>query len=110
MAQAKQVSKKPNQEEKIWAALSYLWVLSIVALAARKKNDFIRFHANQGFLLFLLSLLWWVPFFGQLLGIVIIVVAVIAIIKSLQGKKWELPLVAPIAEKAGEWFIKTVKL
>jgi uncharacterized membrane protein len=110
MAQAKKVSKKPNQEEKIWAALSYLWILSIVALAARKKNDYIRFHANQGFLLFLCSLVWWFPFFGQILAIIIVIAAIAGIVKALQGKKWELPLVADIAKKVGDWFIKIVKL
>lgn len=39
-------SGRPNTEQKIWAVASYLWILSVVVLAARTKNQYIRFHAN----------------------------------------------------------------
>jgi len=80
-------SKKISQEEKIWSAISYVWILSIVALAARKNNEYIRFHANQGFLLFCLSLFFWFPIFGWLLSITVTIVAIIGILKSLKGEK-----------------------
>jgi len=110
MTKPKQTTKKPNQEEKIWGAISYFWILSLVVLAARKNNEYIRFHANQGFLLFFASLFWWFPILGQVLAIILVIVAIIGIVKSLQGEKWELPVVGGIAAKAGEWFVKTVKL
>ncbi|OGY49546.1 MAG: hypothetical protein A3B89_01685 [Candidatus Buchananbacteria bacterium RIFCSPHIGHO2_02_FULL_40_13] len=103
-------SKKITQEEKIWAAISYLWILSLVALVARKNNDYVRFHANQGFLLFILSLFWWFPVLGWLLSLVILVLVIVGIIKSFQGEEWSLPLIAPAAKKAGHWFVKTIKL
>ena len=99
-----------SQEEKIWGALSYLWILSIVALAARKNNAYIRFHANQGFFLFILSLFWWFPFFGWILGFIVIVTAIVGMAKSMKGEKWALPVLADTAEKSGEWLIKTIKL
>jgi uncharacterized membrane protein len=118
MAQAKKstpakksaTTKKITQDEKIWGALSYCWILSLVVLAARKNNDYIRFHANQGFLLFIVSLFWWFPIIGWAAGIAIVIAAVAGIVKSLQGEKWKLPLVGDLAAKAGEWFVKTVKL
>jgi len=110
MAQAKKVSTKPSQDEKIWGAISYFWILSLVALAARKKSEYVRFHANQGFLLFVASLFWWIPIIGWILSIVSVIAAIVGIVKSLQGEKWELPGVAGVAAKAGEWFVKTVKL
>lgn len=102
--------KKITQEEKIWGALSYVWVLSLVALAARKNNEYIRFHANQGFILFLLSLFMWFPILGWLLGIVVMIMSIIGIFKALRGEEWSLPVLADPAIKAGEWLVKTIKL
>jgi len=102
---------KLSSEEKIWGAVSYLWILSLLALAARKDNSFIRFHANQGVLL----LLCWLA--GLLTGplmlvvnLVIGVIAIVGIIKALQGEKWEIPLVGQFAQSLGDWIIKTLKI
>lgn len=103
-------TKKITSEEKIWGAVSYLWILSIVALAARKNNDYIRFHANQGFLLFILSLFFWFPILGWVLAVLVTITAIVGILKSLQGEKWQLPVLAKQAEKIGDWLIKTIKL
>ena len=98
-------------EEKIWGAISYLWILSLVALAARKDNEFIKFHASQGALLFVVSLvLMFIPVVGWLVNLLIAVLAIIGIIKALQGEKWALPVVGDLAEKFGNWIIKTIKL
>ncbi len=100
-----------NTEEKVWAAASYLWILSLVVLAARKNNEAIRFHANQGALLFVCSLVFWfIPVLGWMLNLIIGVMAIVGIIKALQGEKWPLPVGADIAVKFGDWIIKTVKL
>lgn len=103
-------TKKITQEEKIWGALSYVWILSIVALAARKNNDYVRFHASQGFLLFILSLFFWFPILGWILAIIVTIMAIIGILKSLQGEEWQLPVLAKPAKQIGDWFIKTIKL
>lgn len=108
MAQAKNVSKKPKQEEKIWGALSYLWILSVVALAARKNNEYIRFHANQGFLLFIISL--FLLLFGPFGFIIYVVAIAIGVVKAMQGQKWVFPVIGQSAVNVGKWFIKTVKL
>jgi len=98
-------------EKKVWAAVGYLWILSLVALAARKDNDFVRFHASQGTLLFIISVvLWFIPVIGWLLNIVIGVVAIVGIIKALQGEKWEIPVIGSAAKGLGDWIIKTLKL
>lgn len=103
--------KTVSQEEKIWGAISYLWVLSVVALAARKNNEFIRFHANQGLILFVISVVVMIlPPLGMLLNIIVAIAVIVGIIKALQGEKWELPLLADAAKKLGDWLIKTVKL
>jgi len=99
-----------SQEQKIWGAIAYVWILSVVALAARKKDEYIRFHANQGFLLFVISVVVIIfpPFW--FINVIVGIIAVVGIIKALKGEKWELPLLADIAKKLGDWLIKTVKL
>ncbi len=99
-----------SSEEKIWASLSYVWVFALVALAAKKDNAFIRFHANQGALLFALSLAGIIPFFGQLWMLVLFVFSVIGLIKAYLGEKWPLPLLAEVAKDFGAWVIKVMKI
>ena len=103
--------KKNNSEEKIWGAVGYLWILSLVALAARKDNEYVRFHASQGALLALLSVVFmFIPVLGWLANILVAVLAIVGIIKSLQGERWELPIVGSLAQNFGNWIIKTIKL
>lgn len=104
-------AKKNNSEERIWGAVGYLWVLSLVALAARKNNEYVKFHASQGALLALLSIVFmFIPVLGWLANILIAIAAIVGIIKSLQGEKWELPIVGTMAQSFGTWIIKTAKL
>jgi uncharacterized membrane protein len=103
--------KKHSTEDRVWAAASYLWVISLVALAARKDNDFVRFHANQGALLFVVSLvLMFIPGIGWLLNVILGVLAIIGIIKAIQGVRWPLPVGADLAKRFGDWIMATLKL
>ena len=103
--------EKNNGEEKVWGAISYLWVLSLVALAARKDDDFVRFHANQGVFLFAVSLVMMlIPILGWIISLFILAFCIVGIVKALKGEKWELPLVAGMAERFGDWVVKTIKL
>ena len=104
-------TKIDPSEKKIWAAVGYLWILSLVALAARKDNDFVRFHASQGALLFVISIpCMFIPFIGWLINIVLGVVSIVGIIKALQGEKWEIPVIGGAAKGLGDWIIATLKL
>lgn len=107
----KKASTMPTSEQKVWGAVGYLWILSLVVLAARKNNDYIRFHANQGVFLFLISVVVMIlgPI-GMMVNIVILIASIMGIIKSLQGTKWELPGVAGLAKSLGDWIVKTLKL
>lgn len=103
-------SQDASQEAKIWAAAGYLWVISLVVLAARKNNDYIRFHANQGTLLFALSIIFMVIPILWFLNIVVAIAAIFGILKAWQGEKWELPALAGMAKSLGDWIVKTLKL
>ncbi len=98
-------------EDRLWAAASYIWFVSIVAIAARRQNAFINFHANQGLLLLVISLVaMLVPLIGQIVQLVIFVVAICAMIQALSGKEWKLPAGADQAQQLGAWVVRVLKL
>ena len=108
MAEEKKITK---QEERIWAAAGYLWILSLVVLAARKDNAYIRFHANQGVLLFLLTIVFVLT--GPLMFILNLIVglaAIVGIVKAWKGEKWSLPVIGGIAKSVGDFIVKTLKI
>jgi len=87
----------------ILAALSYAWALCLVPLLIAPKNDYVRFHAKQGLILFaaeiLSVLIFWLPVVGQVLFIVFVIVSLIGIYKALQGEKWEMPIVYKYSQR-----------
>ena len=103
--------KQLNSEQKVWAAVGYLWILSLVALTARKNNEYVRFHASQGTFLLLLSVVFMVlgPL-GMFLNLLVAVAAIFGIVKALQGQRWEMPVVGGFAKQLADWLIKTLKL
>lgn len=104
-------NRKQTAEQKFWAAAGYLWIISLVVLAARKNEEFIRFHANQGLLLFVLSVIFvFIPIVGWFLNVIVAIAAITGIVKALNGEKWPLPLLAEPAVKLSDWLIKTLKI
>lgn len=81
------------------AALSYLWILSVIILLIKNDSAYVQFHAKQGTVLFGLSVifsllppLWMVNF-------LVWIVAVVALIRAYQGQTWEIPVVKDLAKK-----------
>jgi len=92
--------KDPSAEQdKNLVAFSYAWILCLVPLLGKKKSKFAQFHAKQGLILFVLSIFTVVPFFGQLLMLVLAVVSVMGIVKTLNGEWWEIPLIYDWSKK-----------
>ncbi len=90
---------KDVEANKAIAALSYAWILCLAPLLGKKDSEFAQFHAKQGFVLFLLSFATVVPFIGQLLGLAILAVSIIAILKTLNGEWWEIPYIYEWSKK-----------
>ncbi|MBM4402464.1 MAG: hypothetical protein FJ044_04430 [Candidatus Cloacimonetes bacterium] len=87
-------------DENLMAALSYLWLLSVVILLVKKDSDYIKFHAKQGLVLFLASIVFWfIPVLGWMFQLVIAIGVVVGFIKALGGERFPLPLVADLAKK-----------
>jgi uncharacterized membrane protein len=86
----------------VLAALSYLWALCLIPLLG-SKDEFVKFHARQGFVLFVievvLAILMWIPVIGWLLGLIVGIVAIIGFIKALNGEKWEIPYIYNLSKK-----------
>ncbi|MBU0707971.1 hypothetical protein KKG41_06395 [Patescibacteria group bacterium] len=91
---------KHSQDDKLFGALSYLWVLSVVMYVIKKDNEYVKFHARQGLVLFIASvIIWFIPFFNWLLNIVVLIIVIIGFVKAIAGERWEIPVVGPIAKK-----------
>lgn len=103
MSEKKTFDKKDIEENKVMAALSYLWILCLVPLLVKRDSEFTQAHAKQGLVLFIIelvgSLVFWIPFFGWILWIVVVIAALVGFIKALQGEYVDIPLVKDIAKK-----------
>ena len=95
------VEEKDIEENKVIAALSYLWIISLVVLLVKKDSKFAQFHAKQGLVLFIASVICsFIPLLGWLiLNPIVIIVAIVGLLQALMGKYWKIPLVCDLAEK-----------
>lgn len=96
-------SSKPltsNANDKnIVAALSYLWILSVVLYVLKKDDKYIEFHAKQGMVLFVLSFLGMFPVLGWPLWVISFLLIIVGALKAYKGEKYRIPLIADVAEK-----------
>jgi len=79
--------KKPDEfdandveENKVFAALSYLGILVLIPLLVKKDSKFAMEHAKQGLVLFIIEIVLWF-------------INLIPLIYALQGKFWKIPFV-----------------
>lgn len=92
----KEADAKMNKNR---AVLSYLWILCLVPLLSDRESEFEKFHARQGFILFVLSFATVVPFFGQILMLILVAVSVVGIFKVVDEDWWEIPYVHEWSKK-----------
>ena len=102
---------KDIEDNKVIAAIGYLWILCLVPLLAKKDSKFAQHHGRQGLVLTVISIILWVvgfvlifiPIIGWLIlfvaWITLIVLAVMGIVKSLNGEYWEIPVIGEYAKK-----------
>ena len=94
-------------DDKVYAALSYLFVLAIVPLLFKRQREFVQWHARQGFLLFLAEIIimivspipllgWLVAFVGWLAAVVLTLLGLAA---ALTGRYWVMPYLGEYAQK-----------
>lgn len=102
---------KDIEENKVVAALGYLWILCLIPLLGKKDSKFAQFHGKQGLVLTVVSVILWVvgmilvfiPVIGWLIILVawltVLVLAITGIIKALNGEYWEMPILGEYAKK-----------
>lgn len=81
------------------AALSYVWILFLIPLLLKRKSEFAQFHAKQGMVLFLFSLLTIIPVLGQILFFALLIISVISIVKVTNGEWWKIPFIYEWSQK-----------
>ncbi len=95
--------KKDIEDNKVMAAISYIWILCLIPLLTKKDSKFVQIHAKQGLALFIIEtvgiLVYWIPLFGQLLWLLTAVVAIVGLVTALQGKYIEIPVVSILTKK-----------
>ena len=96
--------KTSNENDKIMGILAYVGILVVVPLFAGGNSKFVKYHANQGLVLFiamvLTNILWVIPFLGWVaapaVGLLILVLAIMGIINVVNNEMKSLPLIGGI--------------
>ena len=93
------------EQNKVFAIVGYLGILFLVPLLAAPNSKFARYHANQGIVLFIATLvvmfgsfvLGFIPFVGRVVGylawIVALVFMILGIVNAANGKCQPLPVI-----------------
>lgn len=89
------------EDNKVIAALSYIFILCLVPLFLKRNSVFAQFHAKQGLTITVAWFVFWVigiiPVLGWLISflgsMLLLVVSIIGIIKTLNGEKWQIPYI-----------------
>jgi len=93
-------------EENVAGFLCYLlgFITGIVFLVVEKKSSFVKFHAKQSTIAFLILfvmilILGWIPVIGILIILFTLILWLLLMIKALRGERYLLPIVGKMAEE-----------
>lgn len=95
-----------STEKKFFAIISYIGFFCIVALLFKKEDEFVRHHAKQGLILFVLEVICWffsaIPLLNILAGIcyaLFLMVSLWGMFKALRGETLTVPVLTDFSEK-----------
>lgn len=97
-----------TQDEKIWAALSYVPMVALVAFLIKPKSAFVKLHGKQGLLIFLIfffTIFFYIilpplgPILGGLIQFAMFVIGIFSIYQAIMGNWWKTPILGDIADK-----------
>ena len=113
-AKASKPASSYSNDNTLMGVMSYLGPLVLIPIFAAKGNSFIRFHANQGLVLFIAEILWYVllelithlPYlliFSILYDVVyyvgicfMLLMIILGVISIVKGEEKELPVIGSI--------------
>jgi uncharacterized membrane protein len=89
------------------AVISYIGPLCLIPYLTKEKDEFVKFHAKQGLVLFILEIItsaisWFFPFLSYLMNLVSLVwfvLIIIGIINVVNKQKKQLPIIGFLADK-----------
>ena len=93
------MSNNPNA--KLFSVLAYLGILWIVGLLAANDDLYVKYHVNQGLILFIVgiatSVISVIPIIGWIVGFVggifTLVCAIMGVVNAVQGQMKPLPVI-----------------
>lgn len=110
--------RKEQAEERrdiAMAVLAYLGILVLIPVFTGKDSEFVRYHSNQGLVLWICELIWWLirrvvstavlmaswrwyvlPDALSIASLAFFGLAVMGIINAVNGRKKELPILGKI--------------
>lgn len=97
------ISSLDIEKNKELAALSYLWIFSVILFLARRDSPFIKWHARQGVLLFFISIGLWILPFLRVTEIFVLALMILGFIEAAQGHLYRIPLIGDISEGHFHW-------
>lgn len=100
-------------EENVAGLLTYLFgfITGVVFLVIEKESSFVRFHAFQSTVTFLVLFVvqvvgGWIPLLGPVLSLIITPVSailwILLMVKAYQGERYQLPVIGEIAEERAQ--------
>ena len=97
---------KVTTEEKLWAGLSYIPLVALVALIIKPDSGFVKLHGRQGLLIFLIFFfcifVYLVPYIGLLFGgliqFALLVLGLFSMYQAFIGNWWKIPVLGDLAE------------
>ncbi|MFH1226107.1 MAG: DUF4870 domain-containing protein [bacterium] len=99
-----QTKNKDIEDNKIVAAIGYIFILCLLPLLGKKDSEFAQFHAKQGLVLVICWFIIWVV--GAVIwpilaigNIALLVLSIMGIVNALAGKYWEMPFLGKYAKK-----------
>ena len=99
---------RSNSTARVITILDYIGILCLLGLFIEKDNEDVRFHTNQGIILFLFEIvagvlnmvLCFIPFVGRLLGgllgLLCLVLMILGIVNAVNGQRKPLPLIGSL--------------
>jgi len=100
------ISRHITSDDKLLAAVGYLFIFFLIPLLGKRDNDYVQFHAKQGMILFVawfvVVFLGIIPILGWLLimplGIFgLILLSVIGFTNAISGRMTVLPIIGKYA-------------
>lgn len=91
--------QKDIEKNRALAALSYLWILSVIVLLVKNDSPYVQFHAKQGTALFGLSVIFSIIPPLWMVNVLVWIVAIVALVRAYQGQAWEIPVIKDLAKR-----------